>query len=215
MPKSFAENWLVGQLSDFSRLNLEIDLRLNASNRMVDLLTEDFDFAIRYGQQTDNKIYEERVLFGDYVLPVCSPDFASRYELSESSRTLKGVSLIHLGQRTPDPEWADWAMWCDAFGFSMESREKGPELTRVSSGLQAAVAGHGLVLSGITEAYYALSTGLLVTPFGPKLNCPSGYKYRLVSIRGKSLSKLQEQFRDWVVDISEDFGKTITTLLSP
>jgi hypothetical protein len=84
----------------------------------------------------------------------------------------------------------------------------------VSSGLQAAVAGHGLVLSGVTEAYYALNTGLVIMPFGPTLNCPSSYKYRLISVRGKSLSKLQEQFSGWIVDISEDFRKIITTLLS-
>lgn len=214
LPKSFVENWLVSHLSEFYRLNVEIDLRLNASNRMVDLVTEDFDFAIRYGHPQDNTIYEERVLFGDYVLPVCSPDFAARYKLSKSKQSLEGVPLVHLGQRTPDPKWANWEMWCESFGFSMDSKEKGPELTNVSSGLQAAVAGHGLVLSGVTEAYYALNTELVVMPFGPTLNCPSSYKYRLIFVRGKSLSTLQEQFRDWIVDISEDFSKTIASLLS-
>jgi LysR family glycine cleavage system transcriptional activator len=214
LPKSFAENWLISHLSEFYRLNTEIDLRLDASNRMVDLVSEDFDFAIRYGPPSDNEIYAERVLFGDYVLPVCSSDFAERYNLSESKKSLEGVPLVHLGQRTPDPKWANWEMWSRSFGFSLDSKEKGPEFNKVSSGLQAAIAGHGLVLSGVTEAYNVLKTGLVVMPFGPTLNCPSGYKYRLISVRGKTLSKLQEQFRDWIVDISEDFRKTITTLLS-
>ena len=47
LPASFAENWLTPLIADFYRRNAEIDLRLDASNRDVDLLTEDFDFAIR------------------------------------------------------------------------------------------------------------------------------------------------------------------------
>jgi LysR family glycine cleavage system transcriptional activator len=44
LPSSFAENWFAIRLPDFYRLNSEIDLRLDASNRMVDLIIEDFDF---------------------------------------------------------------------------------------------------------------------------------------------------------------------------
>ena len=90
LPSSFAENWFTGRLPDFYRLNSEIDLRLDASNRMVDLLTEDFDFAIRYGQPSPG-IYEEKELFGDFVLPVCTPEFANRYRLSNKQKSFEGV----------------------------------------------------------------------------------------------------------------------------
>ena len=137
LPSSFAENWFAGRLPDFYRLNSEIDLRLDASNRLVDLLTEDFDFAIRYGQPSP-ELYEEQQLFGDFVLPVCTPAFANQYRLSNKQKSLEGVPLIHLGERTPDPQWADWMNWGEAFGFQADSLQAGILLTEFNSGIQTA-----------------------------------------------------------------------------
>jgi LysR family glycine cleavage system transcriptional activator len=58
LPASFAENWLTPFISEFYQRNSEVDLRLHASNRDVDLLTEDFDFAIRYGRSTADPLQE-------------------------------------------------------------------------------------------------------------------------------------------------------------
>jgi len=213
LPSSFAENWFAGRLPDFYRLNSEIDLRLDASNRMVDLLTEDFDFAIRYGQPSP-EIYEDKQLFGDFVLPVCTPEFANRYRLSNKQKSLEGVPLIHLGERTPDPQWADWMNWGEAFGFQTDSLQSGILLTEFNSGIQTAIRGQGLVLCGITEAYNALKEGILVTPFGPKLNRPTSYHYRLVSVHGRELSKLQDQFQTWVVKIANEFRSEVNEFFS-
>jgi hypothetical protein len=54
-------------------------------------------------------------------------------------------------------------------------------------------------LCGITEAYNSIKEGILVAPFGPKLNCPTSYQYHLVSVHGRELSKLQDQFQSWVI----------------
>ena len=213
LPSSFAENWFAGRLPDFYRLNSEIDLRLDASNRMVDLLTEDFDFAIRYCQPS-SEIYEEEQLFGDFVLPVCTPEFANRYRLSNKKKSLEGVPLIHLGERTPDHQWADWMTWGEAFDFQMDTLQAGILLTEFNSGIQTAIRGQGLVLCGITEAYNALKEGILVTPFGPRLNCPTSYQYRLVSVHGRKLSKLQDQIQSWVVEIANEFRSEVNEYFS-
>ena len=213
LPSSFAENWFAGRLPDFYRLNSEIDLRLDASNRMVDLLTEDFNFAIRYGQPSP-EIYDEEQLFGDFVLPVCTPEFAKQYRLSNEQKLLKGVPLIHLDERTPDPQWADWIKWGEAFGFQQDTLQAGIRLTEFNSGIQTAIRGQGLVLCGITEAYNAIKEGILVAPFGPKLNCPTSYQYRLVSVHGRELSNLQGQFQSWVVKIAREFRSEVNEIIS-
>ena len=204
LPSSFAENWFADRLSDFYKLNSEIDLRLDARNRMVDLITEDFDFAIRYSKPSP-ETYDEVILFGDFVLAVCTPEFANQYRLSNKRISLEGVPLIHLGERTPDPHWADWTIWGNAFGFQQDSLQKGIRLTQFNSGIQTAIRGQGLVLCGIIEAYSSVKAGILVLPFGPKLSCPTSYKYRLVSVHGRNLSKLQMQFQSWVVDTAKEF----------
>jgi LysR family glycine cleavage system transcriptional activator len=180
---------------------------------MVDLLTEDFDFAIRYDQLSP-EIYDEEQLFGDFVLPVCTPEFAKHYHLSHKQKSLEGVPLIHLDERTPDPQWADWIKWGGAFGFQQDTLQTGIRLTEFNSGIQTAIRGQGLVLCGITEAYNAIKEDILVAPFGPKLNCPTSYQYRLVSIHGRELSKLQGQFQDWVVKIAREFRSEVNEFIS-
>ncbi|UCH38831.1 MAG: LysR family transcriptional regulator [Gammaproteobacteria bacterium] len=213
LPSSFAENWFAGRLPDFYRLNSEIDLRLDASNRMVDLLTEDFDFAIRYGQPSP-EIYDEVHLFGDFVLPVCTPEFAKQYRLPGKQRSLEGVPLIHLVERTPDPQWVDWTGWGKAFNFRQDSLQPGIRLTEFNSGIQTAIRGQGLVLCGIIEAYGAIREGILVTPFGPRQNCPTSYQYRLVSVHGRELSKLQQQFQSWMITTAKKFRSEVSELVS-
>lgn len=213
LPSSFAENWFADRLSDFYKLNSEIDLRLDASNRMVDLITEDFDFAIRYSKPSP-ETYDEVILFGDFVIPVCTSEFANQYRLSNRRNTLEGVPLIHLDERTPDPQWADWSIWGKTFGFEQDSLQEGIRLTQFNSGIQTAIRGQGLVLCGIIEAYNAVKTGILVLPFGSKLSCPTSYKYRLVSVRGRKLSNLQMQFQNWIADTAKEFHAELSESFS-
>jgi len=209
LPSSFAENWFTDRLSEFYKTNSEIDLRLDASNRMVDLLTEDFDFAIRYCPPQP-ATYQEEKLFGDYVLPVCTPEFADKHQLSADSKSLTGVPLIHLGKRTPDPEWADWMMWGETFGFDLDSLRDGIHLTEFNSGIQTAIRGQGLVMCGLVEAYDSIKQGLLFNPFGSNLYCKTSYQYRLVSVHARPLSSLQAQFQGWIVDTARKFQAELT-----
>jgi LysR family glycine cleavage system transcriptional activator len=81
-------------------------------------------FAIRYSQSSP-EIYDEKQLFGDFVLPVCTPEFAKQYQLSHKQKSLQGAPLIHLDERTPDPQWADWIKWGEAFGFQQDTLQMG------------------------------------------------------------------------------------------
>jgi len=147
------------------------------------------------------------------VVPARVEQFAEKYGLSGAPRSLRDLPLIHLHNRTPDPQWADWDMWVERFKFEGSHTQTGLHFSQFSSGLQAALAGQGLVLCGVTEAFNALREGRLVMPFGPELNCPTGYQYRLISLRTRSLTKLQQKFRNWVVETAEKFRDSIDSLL--
>lgn len=213
LPSSFAENWFTAHIADFYRQRSEIDLRLDASNRMVDLLSEDFHFAIRYCAEPA-KQYSFVDLFGDAVLPVCSPDFSTEYRLDARSDRLSETPLIQLGRRTPDPDWPDWPDWAGRFGIEIGTPKSSIQLSQVSSGIQAAIAGQGLVLAGITEAFYALKAGQLIAPFGMNKLYRTGYRYRLVSVKSRNFSPLQRRFRDWVLHIAARFRAETNELVS-
>ena len=213
LPASFAENWLMPFISEFYSRHLEIDLRLDASNRDVDLLTEDFDFAIRYGQPVVDPL-QEILLFGDYVLPVCSPEFVQQYDLQPQSRSLKGVPLIHMMNRTSDPSWVGFEGWGSAFGFLPEGLDLGVRYSKISSGLQSAIRGQGLVICGLTEAYNSIQSGNLVMPFGPSLRLPTHYQYRLIWVSRRRMSPLQADFKDWILQRASIFVEESSRLLS-
>ena len=204
LPESFAENWLTLRLSDFYRDNAGVDLRLDSTNRQVDLFQEDFDFAIRYAGSPEDNLTSIK-LFDDSVLPVCTPDFAAEYGLSPGTQVLAEVPLIHLDDRTPDPDWVDWPRWADTFGLDLGDLPRGPTFSHFNSGLRAAVAGQGLVLCGIVEAFHAIENGQLVMPFGFERRCQTSYRYWLVHVEGRRLSRVQHNFVAWIEEVAQSF----------
>ena len=83
MTQSLAEKWLTRRLAKFYALDVQVDLRIDTTSRLVDLFTDEFDLAIRYGPPAPED-HEDTPLFEEYVLPVCSPDFAARNDLSRN-----------------------------------------------------------------------------------------------------------------------------------
>lgn len=213
LPESFSENWLAPSLSDFYLKNPEIELHLDASNRDVDLMADQYDMAIRYGTAS-GKHFEERVLFGDHVLPVCSQAFADQYALSTDLRSLASVPLVHITHRTNDPDWFGFEAWGEAFGFDAEHLSHGVRFTRTGSGLQAAIAGQGLVLCGLVEAFNALRSGALILPFGPTLRVQTRYNYRLVWPRSRTKSPALTRFASWLELRAATFRGEVSRLLS-
>lgn len=208
LPESFAENWLTIRLSDFYRDNSGVDLRLDSTNRQVDLFQEDFDFAIRYAAPPEDNLTSIK-LFDDSVLPVCTPEFAAEYGLSPRSLVLADVPLIHLDDRTPDPDWVDWPRWANTFGVDLGDLPRGPTFSRFNSGLRAAVAGQGLVLCGVVEAFHAIEQGQLVVPFGFERRCQTSYRYWLVHVEGRRLSKVQRKFVSWIEEVAQAFQRDL------
>ena len=213
LPASFVENWLSPLISEFYQRHAALDLRLDASNRDVDLPTETFDFAVRYGAHPIGQL-DGVELFGDHVLPVCSPGFAQKFQIEQGLRSLTDITLIHITNRTSDPSWVGFEGWGNAFGFETEHLHQGVEFSKVSSGLQSAIAGQGLVLCGLVEAFGAIRSGQLVIPFGPSMQCKTEYKYRLLWVRDRPLSDLQVDFKEWLLDKSAVFNSEMKTLLN-
>lgn len=206
LPASFVENWLTSLISEFYQRHTSVDLRLDASNRDVDLMTESFDFAVRYGEPPGDEL-ENVVLFEDYILPVCSPDFARQHAIEPVSRSLKNIPLIHVAGRTRDPSWVGFDGWGRTFGFDELHLSHGVHFSKVSSGLQAAIGGQGLVLCGLVEAFNSIRSGLLVAPFGPNMNCKTDGLYRLLWARHRPMREIQLDFRDWLLEKAADFNR--------
>ncbi|RYH06015.1 LysR substrate-binding domain-containing protein [Tropicimonas sp. IMCC6043] len=212
MPESFAENWFGLVVSEFTSQYPQADLRLDASNRDHDLLSEDFDLAIRYGRPAGDP-FEETLLFGDSVQPVCTPAFAARHDLQPGRHDLAGVPLIHVLNRTGDPGWIGFDGWGKAFGIEPTSLVQGIRFSKAGSGLQSANAGEGMVMAGLVEAYHALADGRLTMPFGAGQRRETTYKYRLLRHRNAPISATQRAFATWLIERARRFNRDVETLL--
>ena len=69
---SFASMWLIPRMEEFQRDNPDIDIRMDASDAMVDLETADVDLALRSAVPGSQPAGAER-LFGEQLAVVASP----------------------------------------------------------------------------------------------------------------------------------------------
>jgi len=176
---AIAEFWLTPRLPNFYAICDQFDLRIDTTHRLVDLRSEEFDFAIRFGPKPD-KSFESVFLFDGCVVPICTPEFAAQYGLSENTRSLSGVPVISVKEETTDPGWLNWARWSRKYGLLYEERSAIPEFPRLSSGLRGAKEGLGIVLCGMVESFSALVQGSIIMPFGGKSATRSEFSYRLL-----------------------------------
>ena len=109
----FASLWLAPRLPQFARLHPDVDLRVAASNNVMNLEREHVDLAIRWMPPGAAPERGEHVAV-ERVLPVCAPAL-----LADPARPLvTPADLAHhvLLQFEPDrmsAPWLDWTQWLE------------------------------------------------------------------------------------------------------
>ena len=88
---------LVDTLAEFSRRYPDIELEVHYSDRLVDLIEEDFDLAIRVGQISDSNLRSHHL--GDFTrLIVASPAYLQQHGTPKSAQDLCNHKLLHYRQ---------------------------------------------------------------------------------------------------------------------
>lgn len=184
----FTARRLVPALGAFSALHPGIDLHLHASDSVVDLLAGDADIAVRYGDGPFAGLVAER-LMPERVGVLASPTLG----ISQPAH-LFHVPLLHSDWTGP-MEAPDWASWARQAGLSGLPVTTGVRLTDDSHALQAAIAGHGAVVSSLVLAAPEIRSRLLANPFGPVIE---GGHYHIVATGRAILQSGVSQVRDWL-----------------
>lgn len=210
---SLTENWLSPAIPEFFQVSGEVDLRLNSGPQPVSLMDGSFDFAVRYGP-TPSEEFDWIPLFPDLMGPMCTADFARRYDLKPGVGRLAGVLVdFDFSLKDIDPEWLDWPQWCAHFEVEMPERPVRTSVGQPSFGLGMARSGIALVMASVVTNLPALSEGLVILPFGPDRLLRGSNMYRLVWAKERQLSKVQRGFRDWVEERAQRHRKEIASFL--
>ena len=100
----FAVQWLVPRLQQFQDQHPDIDVRIDASTRLLDLKVEQVDLAVRHGNGRYPGLVSEKLLDDDLV-PVASPRLLAGKGRVRKPADLMQHRLLHIETRD------DWRLW--------------------------------------------------------------------------------------------------------
>jgi LysR family glycine cleavage system transcriptional activator len=192
---SFAAKWLVVRLHRFQERWPEIDVRISATDNVIDMTSGDFDIAIRYGSGRYPGLHVEPLMKNE-VFPACSPRLLEAGPPMRTPDDLRRHALIHDQAVDRDPVAPSWPMWLKAAGVTDFSGTSGITYNASYLALDAAIAGHGVVLATSTIAAADLAAGRLVRLFS--LALPDLFAYYIVSAPGALERAKVKAFRDWL-----------------
>jgi LysR family transcriptional regulator, glycine cleavage system transcriptional activator len=185
----FAALWLLPRMGDFQQAHPDIDLRVVASNRLIDLERENIDLAIRYSPATIAPSGALR-LFDEQLLPVAT----KKLEINDPAQLAKRVLLEY---DDPDHPQLQWAHWFKSTGLSRARPGRIIRLTQYDQVIQAALAGNGVALGRLELVRPLLDSGRL-EPATHARPLPIDYAYWLVT-RSRPSGRGTANVRKWVL----------------
>jgi LysR family glycine cleavage system transcriptional activator len=198
---SFAAKWLVLRLHRFQERCPEIDVRISATDAVVDLTPGDFDMGIRYGAGRYSGL-EVELLAKNEVFPACSPRLFETGPPLASPADLCRHALIYDQTAERDPLVPTWAMWLKAAGVREMPATPGLSFSAGHLALDAAIAGRGVVLALSTIAAADLAAGRLVRLFS--LSLPDVFAYWIATLPGALARPKVRRFRDWLREEADE-----------
>jgi LysR family glycine cleavage system transcriptional activator len=196
---SFTAKWLIPRLCKFQSLHSEIDVRIDASSRLVDFVREDIDIGIRFGTGEFEGL-DSVYLFSFDLILVCSPDLMHEGKGLHELDDIRHHTLLQSDDSDLDPSWPDWAMWLATAGVEGIDPTRGIFFSQGEMVIEAAIAGQGVALVASVMAADAMESGILMQPFETRL--PVRLSFHLITTTQKSRDPKVCAFRQWIIDES-------------
>lgn len=188
----FTGLWLLPRLSRFQALHPDVDVRVSAHNRVMDLRHDGVDLAIRY-TSAGRAPPGARRLFDEVVVPVASPALCVT---AMSRRALPTLSLLEFDD--PRYPWLHWRPWLAAVGWKDAKPRAFLQFNQYDMVIQAALAGQGVALGRRGLIGPLLEQGQLVALAAPRAGDVAGYGYWLLQAEDAPRGEVA-QVADWIV----------------
>ncbi|ASI69154.1 LysR family transcriptional regulator [Diaphorobacter nitroreducens] len=196
---SFASMWLIPRMEEFQRDNPDIDIRIDATDTIVDLETADVDLALRSSVPGTQTAGAQR-LFGEQLAVVASPWLLNSMPPIRTPADVAQFTLIEAGDahRMPYFEWITWRRWFELHGLGRLQPKRWLYFNYAQQIVQAALAGQGLALARMPLIAESLASGDLqeVLP-GHRLDSPLVY-WLVVGPRSGQRPEIQA-FSAWLL----------------
>ena len=151
---TFSRSILIPRLRQFTEAYPEIDLTLQVSIPLLDVVAEDADLIVRFGPGRYADM-EHTCLMRDVVTPLASPVFVREHGPFDVAQDLQGVALL----RSPlEP----WRTWFSAQGLDWPEPVDGSQFNDIGLMCDGAAAGMGVALVRLKLGAPWLEHGSLV-----------------------------------------------------
>ena len=166
---TFSRSILIPRLRQFTEAYPEIDLTLQVSIPLLDVVAEDADLMVRFGTGRYADI-EHVCLMQDEVTPLASPAYVREHGPFDSPEDLEGQALL----RSPlEP----WRTWFAANQQNWPEPLEGSQFNDIGLMCDAAAAGMGIALVRLKLGAPWLDNGSLVRLY--ERNVPSPHAHYL------------------------------------
>ena len=206
---SFATRWLAPRLHRFVSAHPELDVRINASTRLIDPKgdqlaarnavagppVEDADIVVRFGTG-DYPGFRVDKLLPVAVTPMCSPRLLQGGQPLRGAADLKRHVLIHDNLLYDDGRPL-WDAWFEAAGVPEADTSHGLRFSHAMLALEAAADGMGVALGMPVLAGSDLASGRLVAPL--EFSLPLEFGYYIVSGSHTAEREDVAAFRNWLL----------------
>jgi DNA-binding transcriptional LysR family regulator len=182
---SFASLWLVPRLAAFQRTHRDIEIRIDAGDRHVDLDAEGVDLALRWCRPGAAPAHA-RCLVEEELTPALTAELLARSGIALNvPADLLQLPLLDMDDATTAFSEYGWPQWLAFAGVTESVRDAASRklfFNFIDQSVQAAVRGQGVVLARTPFLDDLLAAGSLTAPFSA-LRLRSGYCYYLIENR--------------------------------
>ncbi|PSJ48171.1 LysR family transcriptional regulator [Zobellella endophytica] len=193
---AMAALWLLPKVAAFQQQHEEIDLRILATDNIMDLRRLDCDIALFYCRVPPAEM-KVTTLFPEEVFPVCSPAYLERLKACETPEDIFGKTLLYLDDSQRD--WVNWPEWFESVGLPVVAPRNRVNINNYPMLLQAAVNGQGIALAWGSLVDDYLQSGALVRPVDTVLRTQDNFSMLEPSGRGVVPASVK-LFRSWLLE---------------
>lgn len=195
----FATKWLMRRVDRFRERQPGIELRFDISYGLRDFELDDIDAGIRFGSGDYPGLASHR-LFGNVIIPVCSPHLLKKGPPLKAPRDLFNHSLAHIEWSRRGVTWPNWRMWMAAAGLGDFDDSRVIVFASSSDAVQAALEGDAVALVDFAMVANDLAEGRLVQPFDLGIRMAGEFAYYLVYPENAAADPRIVAFREWILE---------------
>ncbi|KGF68238.1 LysR family transcriptional regulator [Hoeflea sp. BAL378] len=191
---AFASLWMLPRLHRLRDDLPDIDLRIQTSDRDLDIRNEPIELSVRGGRAEDWPDYNSALIAHEVIEAVASAAYLDKHGMPETVAHLTQHRLIHLEE--PFRTACDWQQWFLSAGVNGATANRGLAINDYVLVIQAVMEGQGIALSWRHLTGRLIETGLLRKVTGHRLE--TGAAFHVIWPKARPLSPQTEEVLNWL-----------------